>query len=783
MSAVWRASRAAVRRRRLQTFVIGLVVLFSTATVVVALGLLDAASGPFDKGFAQQRGAHAVAAYDRAKVSEARLTEASRASGVEAASGPYPLAVVNVPEGNMPAFVGPFNLVGRSGPDGDVDRVDLWKGRWATAPGEVVVNDPRPAAPLLPFEAESPGFPLGDTIRVPGRPTLTVVGYAYSLSGSADGWVAPAQIAAFEPTMTQMLYRFTDHTTDADVAAGLAAVDSALPSDSPLASQSYLTIKRDVASGPGSYVPFLMVFGLLGLAVAVLIVANVVSGAVVSGFRHIGVLKALGFTPGQVTAVYLLMVSIPAVVGCVLGTALGDLAARPLLSGAFQGSGLRIEGISLWVDLVALAGMPLVVLLAALVPALRARALSATEAISAGSAPRRSRHGLRIQRRLSGSRLPRSVSLGLGTPFARPGRTALTLAAVVLGVMTVTFATGLADTVVKATDAGEQDVDLTMRPGDAFFGEKAPARRSDAEMEAALRSVPGAVEVTSDLIVDLSLAGRAEDIDGFFLRGDHTALGYDKQLVDGRWLKGAGETVVPSEFLNRTGLTVGDRLTLDLGGKRTDVTVVGAVMNGEPDRLMFDRRTLTELDPAYRPQTHLYRYHVQLDAGTSPEEYAAAVDKAVGPGFHPIHHERGGFTVAVVSLSTALSLMLGTVAALGVFNTVVLDTRERRRDMGMLKSIGMTPRQVIAMVVTSMAALGAVGGLIGVPLGMAAHRVVVPLVAEAALVTIPPWILDVWTVPTLAVPVLAGVALAVLGALFPARRAARLTISQALRSE
>ena len=45
-----------------------------------------------------------------------------------------------------------------------------------------------------------------------------------------------------------------------------------------------------------------------------------VSGAVVSGFRHIGVLKALGFTPRQVVAVYLDMVSVPAVVGCVLGT-------------------------------------------------------------------------------------------------------------------------------------------------------------------------------------------------------------------------------------------------------------------------------------------------------------------------------------------------------------------------------------------------------------------------------------------------------------------------------
>ncbi|MGY3676728.1 FtsX-like permease family protein [Streptomyces sp. TE33382] len=43
----------------------------------------------------------------------------------------------------------------------------------------------------------------------------------------------------------------------------------------------------------------------------------------------------------------------------------------------------------------------------------------------------------------------------------------------------------------------------------------------------------------------------------------------------------------------------------------------------------------------------------------------------------------------------------------------------------MLKSIGMTPRQVVMMTVTSVAGLGAVGGLLGIPLGIGAHRLVV----------------------------------------------------------
>ena len=73
VSAVWRVARAAVRRRRLQTVVIGVVVLLSTTMIVVALGLLAASAGPFDQAYARQSGAHLVASFDRAKVTDGQL--------------------------------------------------------------------------------------------------------------------------------------------------------------------------------------------------------------------------------------------------------------------------------------------------------------------------------------------------------------------------------------------------------------------------------------------------------------------------------------------------------------------------------------------------------------------------------------------------------------------------------------------------------------------------------------------------------------------------------------
>jgi hypothetical protein len=71
--------------------------------------------------------------------------------------------------------------------------------------------------------------------------------------------------------------------------------------------------------------------------------------------------------------------------------------------------------------------------------------------------------------------------------------------------------------------------------------------------------------------------------------------------------------------------------------------------------------------------------------------------------------------VTVISSATLITILLAVVAALGVFNTVALNAREHRRDLGMLKAIGMTPRQVVAMMVTSMAYLPSVRSTVSSP--------------------------------------------------------------------
>ena len=775
MSAVWAAARAAVRRRRLQTFVIALVAFLCTATVVLSLALLDATSAPFERVFASQRGAHAVAAFDRALVSDTRLTAAR--AGVAASAGPFAQATVNL-EGDAagPWMRGPIRLVGRAAPDGDVDRLDLWRGRWATAPGEIVLN----WAPEDESMLERGPLAKIDKVTTGGM-TLRVVGWAWSVSESADAWAAPEQVAAMKPAGTQMLYRFSGDVSSREaVEQRLAGVTTGLPGKALLAAQPYQVVKEEVAETAGVYLPFLGAFGVLGLLVAIIIVGNVVSGAVVSGFRHIGVLKSVGFTPRQVIAVYLTMVTVPATVGAVFGTGLGVVAAGPLLSDTFRGLGYGSGGVAPLVWAAGLLGVPALVVLIAWLPARRAGRLSAAAAISAGSAPRRGR-GLRVQRALSGTRLPRSVSLGLGLPFARPARTALTMASLLLGVTTVTFATGLSDSILRVSALGsEAGGDIGVRAGNADFNEPVTTR-TDEEVEALLRSLPGTARIGVSVARSYSMLGHTEPVQMDYIRGDVAAMGHEEQLLEGRWLTGSDEVVAPTELMNSRGLEVGDTLVLELAGERMTVTVVGETLLGLPgsgdDALFAQWREVPEAQPGD------YYYQVELAEGTDLGGYLAAV-RAADPGLSPWDNSGGDeLTPVVTGFSTVLALLLAAVAALGVLNTVALNVLDRRRDLGMLKSIGMTPRQVIMMLVTSMAALGLVAGLLGIPFGLAAHRLVVPLAADAAKITLPDSVMAVWSPLTLALMALCGVLIAVVGALLPARSAARLTIARVLHNE
>jgi putative ABC transport system permease protein len=796
MSAVVRAGWAAVRRRRLQSLVIGAVVLLSSGTAVLALGLLVASNAPFDRAFARQHGAHAAVGFDAAQASGADLAATADGPGVTAAAGPFEAVTAPLVSGGRG---GPGGLiVGRADVTGPVDRLAVTDGSWLTGPGQIVLSSDAVGGGIG-------GFRVGSriTVDVPGSPSLEVVGIADSVTGTAAAWVWPAQTdvlhAESAATSRQMLYRFASAGSDAAVRASLDEATAALPDGALLGASTHQAAKLRAEQRLKPMVRFVVAFAVLGLVMSVLIVVNVVAGAVVAGFRTIGVQKALGFTPGQVVAGYagqILAVCVPA---CLLGVALGRLLAGPLLARtneAYEVAGpAEIPG---WVDLLVLLAVPAVVGLAAVATAARAGRLPVVPAISVGRAPRSGR-GFRIRRALAATRLPRPVSFGLGTPFARPARTAVTIVAVLLGGATVVLAVGLANslTQVQAAFTRAAAVPVTVHvagagePGGAERGAvSAPGENGGpaaappadpAAVRAAIEAQPGTARLVGESRLDVDLAGSTESLEVRAYDGDASWVGYP--LISGRWYDGPDEAVAGSRTLRLTGVRVGDYLTIgtELGQHR--VRIVGEAFSSTGDAtIIMDAAGLTGLVEDLAPN----RFEVGLTDGTDPHAYVEALSPAVGRAVLPevTTDTTDSQTINIMlGLITTLALLLAAVAALGVFNTVVLETRERVHEIGVLKSVGMTPRQIRVMVVASMVTVGLVGGALAVPLGYGLHRWILPIMGDAAGTGIPASVVDVYPPLTLIGLGAAGALLAVLGALVPAGWAARTRAATALRAE
>jgi putative ABC transport system permease protein len=786
MRAVVGAGWAAVRRRRLQSLVIGVVVLLSSGTALLALGLLVASSAPFDRAFTHQQGAHATASFDAAKVRGADLAATTDRAGVTAAAGPFDAVRAQLVSESLPLPSG--LIVGRADAASTVDRLDLTDGRWLTGPGQIVLS--RDA-----LEDGDRVFRVGSriTVDVAGTPSLQVVGIADSVTGTADAWVWPTQTdilhAEGAATSRQMLYRFASAGSDAAIRASLNQATAALPDGALTGASTYLTAELRAQDAIAAMVPFVVAFAVLGLVMSVLIVVNVVAGAVVAGFRTIGVQKTLGFTPGQVVGVYagqILAVCVPA---CLLGVALGRLLATPLLAEtarAYSLSGLAT--IPAWAHLVVLLGVPAIVGLAAVAAAARAGRLSAAQAITVGRAPRSGR-GFRVRRALAATRLPRPVSFGLGAPSARPARAAATVVAVLLGATTVVLATGLTTSLSRVeaafsrASAVQVNVELAGSGGTGGGPVVAPQDElaDPAAVRAAIQAQPGTARLVGVRQTEVDLVGSTGPLAVSAYDGDGSWVGYP--LISGRWYHGPDEAVAGSRMLRLSGTKVGDHITISTERGQRRVHIVGEVFSNPGEAtIIMDKAGLAGLVEGAASN----RFEVALTPGTDPHAYVQALSAAVGSMavLPQVTADEGSDTIRVMlGLITTLSLLLAGVAALGVFNTVVLNTRERVHEIGVLKSIGMTPRQVGVMVVTSMVTIGVVGGALAVPLGWALHRWILPVMGNAAGTGIPDSVLAVYGPVELIGLGAAGVALAVLGALVPAGWAGQTRAATALRAE
>jgi putative ABC transport system permease protein len=779
-------------RHKVQAVVIVAVLFIATASATLGLALLNANNSPFTKAFATQRGADLTVTANPARASAAQLAATAHVAGVTAVAGPFNETTIPLDFQGQPW--GQNTLVGRSDPGGPVDDVVLNAGHWATSPGQVV---------LAGYPAPGGGGPgnggpvIGSTFTatsLPGKPALTVVGFANSITDTTNGggWVTPAELSSLLPPggqpTAQLLYRFTNSATNAQLAADAAAVTKALPKGAVLDWGSWITAQQSEGSNAAIMEPFVLAFALIGLAMAVLIVGNVISGAVIAQYQRIGVLKSLGLTPTQVVAVYLGRVGWPALAGCLVGVVGGYLLSVPVLHQSAGAYNVGSQQVPLWALVIAPAGMLAITLLAAFGPALRAGRLSAVEAIASGRAPATGR-GYVVHRLAARLNLPRPVGLGLAAPFARPARTLVTLAAVAFGATAVIFAVGLHSSLTDARDAQSLSTTVPVQVWQNYQGNGPLPTPSAAELTAAAATInaqPGTAHSNAEYGTQVKVVGIAQGVNARVYDGPSSWMGY--ALIAGHWYDAPGEVDVNTTFLSDSGLAVGDTVsvytgTVSAGARPVTVRIAGEIFFPSTEPHIF---ASAQALPGTAVAANFSEWNIGLKPGVTAGAYTQAVNAKLG-GSSPFTAGPGGsggqFYVIAIGLIGLLSLMVAIAAGLGVLNTVLMTTRDRVHDLGIFKSLGMRPGQVVVMVICWVVGPAVIAGAIAAPAAVALNTATLHAMAATAHTGVPASFTDVFPVSRLALLSLAALGIAVLGALLPATWAARTRPATALRAE
>ena len=366
-----------------------------------------------------------------------------------------------------------------------------------------------------------------------------------------------------------------------------------------------------------------------------------------------------------------------------------------------------------------------------------------------------------------------------GNAQRNPGRTAATAAALMIGIALVTFVAVLAQGLrVSNSDAIERQIQanliITSQDGYSEF----PAAVGDAVEDA------GGAETISNVRQDIAeIDGNAGNLTGLDERID--------DVYDFRWDQGSDElltslggngVVLPDNVAEDHDLAVGDTVTVrSTDNKRKDFVVRG-IYDGSPFYPLLGSASISQdaFDGLYdRPRNRFTLMNVPGE----PEAAKADVEQAV-EGFPDTRiqtrqewidkedREIGQFLLLLYVL-LALSVI---ISLFGMVNTLVLSVFERTRELGMLRAVGMTRRQVRRMIRHESVITALIGAALGLPLGIFLALLVTRALSQYDLQ---------FAIPagSLIVFVLVSIFAGLLAAILPARRAARLRVLEALQYE
>ncbi|TDC48692.1 FtsX-like permease family protein [Actinomadura sp. KC345] len=700
---------------------------------------------------------------------------------------------------------------------------DLTSGRAPRGPAEVVIDE---------ATAENGGLAIGDTTQVvtAGPPQrMRIVGLVDT------GNMMGATVTAFDTPTAQRLLLRPGYFSDIEMQSSGPSeeelrdrVAQVLPANLEAITGTEMSeeAQSDIAEMMGFFRTFLLAFALISIFVGAFIIFNTFSMLVAQRTRELALLRAVGAARGQVTRAVIGEAVAVGVVGSTLGLVAGAGLASLLQSqmgDAGQGGLTFTATPVIWSYVVGIV----VTVVSAYFPARRAAKIPPVAAMRDDVAlPQRS---MRIRIAL-GSLLTAAgaglIAVGLaggggnpaapvgagafgvfvgvamlapvisvpvlrvlGAPAARlmgspgrlarqnalrnPRRTAATAAALMIGLALITTVNVLGSTMRASVD--EQ---IGAQFGADYLVQSQGPGGVNAEAQRRIEGTAGVVSVSPTYDGQVKIDGK----DVFYVAGDAQALAEAVRLdvVSGSLAAGASAFMVDEDTAEDRGWQAGEvvpvqfpdgkteRLTLSGVYAKSDLigprllpaqahlrhTLKPAISIMVVDTAATDAATRTGLEAALKAYPNLE----VADQASLKEDARAQVD---------------GF----VTFLTILLIMSVIIAAVGVVNTLALSVIERTREIGLLRAIGISRRQLRRMIRLESIMIAVFGAVLGMGIGVAFGAALQNALADQGL--------GVLSIPfgTLGVYLVVAAVIGVLAALWPAWRAGRMDVLKAISTE
>lgn len=642
-----------------------------------------------------------------------------------------------------------------------INTFELSAGR-LPGPGEIVMES---------SDRTLQNFAIGDNVTIEtaqGLKQLRIVGTVRTLGMPSAGFLSFATAYMSADALSQLTGISSANNIDVQV-RNASQVNATARALANVLRDQHITILS--SSTPGNNLDQIAseavftitrVLAIIALLLTSFLILNTVSTLIAEQTKIIGTMKAIGGTRQKVIRSYLLSVAIYGMVGTALGLGLGIFVGYQFLSflgnlftldlGTFQ-----VAPSELLISIAVGLGVPVI---AAIIPLWMGTKITVREAITSYGVSNgkkgtsRSRLGQRL------TWVPQTAWLGMRGIFRKRGRVVLTLLALMLS--------GIAFLSVQ----------ITSNSFDQWLNQLLETYHLDAtvntkpqpydQIRTQIMAVPNVARV--ERLEDLSVKTQQGPFDLEGVEADTQLFQY--HLIAGRWFHGdePNAIVVSDVVAGKLHLHSGEKMTFSDATNTATWTIIGEI--SDQNNALAGGVGITTIDNLHSfeglPANLAQGFMIQArDHSPQAVDHMANAldDKLSRAGLSPnietnqqiVARNQNQFQV-LTAILYGVSVIVALVGILGLFNTLTISVLERRREIGILRSMGGTGWRIARAFWTegiSLALLAWVAAVIlGIPAAFAfvsfIGKVLAPLPFTFAPVTLGMMLVFILVIATLA---------------------------------